>query len=106
METSLSSSVVGAVEAGQQGFEIRVTGDIDAEHFVGDATVEALDHAAGLRGIGLRFAMDDPVLRAGVFEVVSGETGSPVGQQMGDAEGNAFLAALRKAIALAAFSAS
>lgn len=45
MEHALSSSIVGAVEAGQKNFEIRVAGDVYAQQHVGDAAVEALDQA-------------------------------------------------------------
>jgi hypothetical protein len=55
----LSSSIIGAVEACQQDFEIDVSSDVNAEHFACDTAVEALDHAIGLWGIGPGFAMGD-----------------------------------------------
>ncbi len=42
----MSSLVVGAVEAGQQDFEISVAADSDAEHFACDPAVESLDPTA------------------------------------------------------------
>ncbi|EQB17159.1 hypothetical protein RLDS_04195 [Sphingobium lactosutens DS20] len=44
MKHALSPLLVGAVEAGQQDFEIDVPADVYAEHLAGDANVEALNH--------------------------------------------------------------
>ena len=63
-----------------------MAGDVDAHHFAGDAAVEAFDHAIGLRRIGSRRAVNDLDLRASAFEIVSGKTGTPIRQDMGDAE--------------------
>lgn len=67
------------VETGQQSFQISMTGNVDAEDFACDTTVEAFDHPVGLRCVWLGHAMQN---------------------------GNAFLVAARKTTALAAFSAS
>lgn len=75
------------VEADEQCFEIGMAGDIDAENFACEATVEALDHAIGLRGIGFGHAAGDFELRTGAFEIISGEAGSAIREHMGDAEG-------------------
>ena len=73
MENALASSVIGAVEAGQQDFEIGVTSNVDAEDLTGDATIKALDHTVGLGCIGLRCAMDGLSLRASAFKIIGGE---------------------------------
>jgi hypothetical protein len=49
----LSSSVVGMVETGGQGFEIGVAGNVDTENFAPDATAKAFDYVIRLRCIGL-----------------------------------------------------
>ncbi len=60
VQHALALGVVGGVEPEQHLFERAVRVDVDAEHFGGDAAVEALDHAICLR----RSRPDVAVLRA------------------------------------------
>lgn len=64
-----------------------MAGNIDVKHLVGDAAIEALDHAIGLRRIRPGRAMADLDFRAGAFKIIGGEAGVPIRQLMGDAEG-------------------
>ena len=57
---ALAAGIVGLVEAVQQGFEIAVAGDCDAQHLALDPSVEALDHAIGFGRIRPRFAVLHP----------------------------------------------
>ena len=70
----LSSGIVGAVEALEQGLEICMAVDRDAEHLALHPSVEALDHAVGLR----RIRPGGPVLHrhftAGSLKAVRGKT--------------------------------
>jgi hypothetical protein len=86
-EDALSSAVVGLVEVGEQNFEIGVSSDVDAKDFADDTTIEALDHAVGLRPIRLYLAARDCEIGTGPFEIVGGKARGTVGQHMGDLEG-------------------
>ena len=59
MEHSLSSPIIGAVEADKEDFEIGVTGNIDAKDLTGNSAIEALSHAVGLGRIRPRHAVAD-----------------------------------------------
>lgn len=64
-----------------------MAGDVDAHHFAGGAASEAFDHAIGLRRAGSCRATSDRDPCAGAIEIIGREAGSPVGQHVGDAEG-------------------
>ena len=61
--------------------------DGDAEHLTLDASIEALDHTVGARGVGLGLAMLDAEIPAGLFKAVGGEAAAAVGQHVRDVEG-------------------
>src|SRR6476620_5004478 len=81
------AGIVGPIEPRQQPLEIAVARDGDAEHLTLDASVEALDHAVGARGVGLGLAMLDAEIPAGLFKAVGGKTAAAVGQHVRDVEG-------------------
>jgi hypothetical protein len=45
LEDALAARIVGLIEARQQGVQMAMAGDRDAQHLALDAPVEALDHA-------------------------------------------------------------
>ena len=71
----------------QQGFQIAVAGDCNAQHLPLDTPVEALDHAIGFGRIRPRFAVLHPKLLARGLKAVSREARAAVGKHMGDLEG-------------------
>ena len=87
LQDPLASSIVGLVEALQQGLEIAVAGHRDPEHLGLDASVEALHHAIGAGRIGPRFAVLHPERPAGRLEPGGREAGAAVREHMGDLEG-------------------
>jgi hypothetical protein len=68
LQHALAAGIVGGVEAAQELFELTVGMDCNAEHFAADATIEALDHAVGLRRIGPGVAILRPQFGAGFGE--------------------------------------
>src|SRR3954464_8462373 len=78
LEHALATSVVGLIEAAQQGLQILVAGHRDAQHLALDASVEAFDHAIRARRVGPRRAMLHPELLARCLEAVSREAGAAI----------------------------
>jgi hypothetical protein len=64
LQDPLASSIVGLVEAPQQGLEIAMAGHRDPEPLGLNASVEALHHALGLGRVGARLAVRHPELSA------------------------------------------
>src|SRR3954453_17268510 len=87
LQDALTAGIVGLVEAVQQGFQIAVAGDCNAQHLPLDPPVEALDHAIGFGRIRPRFAVLHPKLLARGLKAVSREARAAVGKHMGDLEG-------------------
>src|SRR3954471_3590514 len=87
LQDALAAGIVGLVEAVQQGFQIAVAGDCNAQHLPLDTPVEALDHAIGFGRIRPRFAVLHPKLLARRLKAVSREARAAVGKHMGDLEG-------------------
>ena len=83
----MAAGVVGLGEALQQGFQIAMAGNRDAQPLALDPSVEALHHAICAGRVGPCLAMGHPKLPAGRLEAVSREAGAAVGQPMGDLEG-------------------
>jgi hypothetical protein len=83
----LASRVVGLIEAAQQGVQIAVAGNRNAQHLALHTPVEALHQAVRARRIGPRLAMLHPELLARPLEAVGREARAAVGQHMGDREG-------------------
>src|SRR3954451_3726953 len=77
LEHALATSVVGLIEAAQQGLQILVAGNRDAQHLALDASVEAFDHAIRARRVGPRRAMLHPELLARCLEAVGREAALP-----------------------------
>jgi len=67
IQHTLSSGVVGRVEAPQQLFEGAMRVDVDVEHLADDPSVEALDHAVGLRcpRLGVPILCPECIARSG-----------------------------------------
>ena len=84
LEHALASLVVGLVEACEQGLEVGVAMNGDAQHLVLHPAVEALDPAVGLGCIGLGPAVLDLELAAGGLEGVGGEAGATIGEPVSD----------------------
>src|SRR4051794_11590536 len=112
LQDTLAPGIIGPIEALQQGFQVAVAGDRDAQHLALDASVEALHHAIGFRRVGPRRAMDHAKLLASSLKPISRKAGAAVGQHMGDLEGEglwkgkAWTASFRKATALRSVSSS
>ena len=75
------------MEAVQQGLQVAVAGDGNAEHLALDASVEALHHAIGFGRVGPCRAMLHAERSARRLEAIGREAGAAVGQHMGDLEG-------------------
>jgi hypothetical protein len=75
-------------------FEICISGDVNAENFACNATVEALDHAIGLRRVGFGRAPYNLDFLTSVLKIIGGEASPTICQHMRDVEGGRLFAPL------------
>src|SRR5215212_3797758 len=73
IQHALPSPVVGLIEALEQGLQILMAVNGDAQHLALHPTVEALDEAIGLRRVGLGHAMLYLQLAAGCLKAIRRE---------------------------------
>jgi SRSO17 transposase len=85
-EHALAARVVGLVEALEQGLEVAMAGDRDAQHLALHPSVEALHETVGLRCGGPGLAMLHFQLAAGVLKAIGRKARTPVGEHMRDLE--------------------
>jgi hypothetical protein len=71
----------------QQGLQVAVAGDRDAQHLALHTPIEAFDHAIGFRRVGPCRAMLHAERSARRLEAIGREARSAVGEHMGDLEG-------------------
>lgn len=86
LEHALPSTIIGMIEADEQGLKIEMIGNINPKNFAGDTTVKTFHHSIGLGRIGLRRTTDDFEFHACFCEDISGEAGPKIREHMGDAE--------------------